>query len=327
MFSELVDIKENSLINIDYEILSILLKDRTTNKNIIWATDNYRSHGPGYFFSEEITPHKITGYYGRIIRPRIKKSKLEQEIRIKKKAEVFTPSWVCNEQINLIDDAWFKRKNVFNRSVNKHWITNKNKIEFSKESSWQDYIKSLRLEITCGEAPYIVSRYDSVTGKVIELENRIGFLDRKFRIIKENTTTDQEWLNFSKIAVKSVYGYDWQGDNVLLARENILYSYIDYYKDRFKKNPTLELVKEIATIISWNIWQMDGTKYVIPNSCKNRKNKYVQTSLFEGNTLNDIECIGCKKNNPYQHQGIYCIIMNWETNRKNKFINLLGRRK
>lgn len=326
MFSELVDVKENNLINIDNEILSILLKDRTTNKNIIWATDNYESHGPGYFFSEEITPQKITSYYGRIIRPRVKKSKSEQEIRIKKKAEVFTPSWICNEQINLIDDAWFKKKNVFNCSTNKKWITNKNKIEFSEENNWQDYIYSLRLEVTCGEAPYIVSRYDTVTGKIIELENRIGFLDRKFRIIKENTYTAQDWLYYSKIAVKSVYGYDWQGDNVLLARENILYSYIDYYKDRFKKNPTLDLVKEIATIISWNIWQMDGIKYVIPNSCKSRNNKYIQTSLFEENTLNNTECIGCKKNNPYQHQGIYCVIMNWKTNRKNKFINLINKR-
>ena len=326
MFSELIDIKENNIINVDYEILSILLKDRTTKKNIIWATDNYESHGPGYFFSEEITPQKITSYYGRIIRPRVKKSKSEQEIRIKKKAEVFTPSWICNEQINLIDDAWFKKKNVFNRSTNKKWITNKNKIEFPDKNNWQDYIYSLRLEVTCGEAPYIVSRYDTVTGEIIELKNRIGFLDRKFRVINENTITDQEWLDYSKIAVKSVYGYDWQGDNVLLARENILYSYIDYYKERFKKNPQLDLIKEIATIISWNIWQMDGIKYVIPNSCKNRENKYIQTTLFEEDTSNNIECIGCKKNNPYQHLGIYCVIMNWKTNRKNKFVNLINKR-
>ena len=53
MFSELVDIKENNIINVDYEILSILLKDRTTKKNIIWATDNYESHGPGYFFQKK----------------------------------------------------------------------------------------------------------------------------------------------------------------------------------------------------------------------------------------------------------------------------------
>ena len=35
MFSELVDVRENGLVNIDQELLSILLKDRTTNKNII----------------------------------------------------------------------------------------------------------------------------------------------------------------------------------------------------------------------------------------------------------------------------------------------------
>lgn len=326
MFSELIDVKENNIINIDYEILSILLKDRTTNKNIIWATDNYEFHGPGYCFSEEITPSKITSYYGRIIRPRIKKSKTEQEIRIKKKAEVFTPSWVCNEQINLIDEDWFKRENVFNKSTNKKWVTNNNKIEFSRENSWQDYIKNLRMEITCGEAPYLVSRYDTVTGNVIELKDRIGFLDRKFRVIKENTTTINEWLDYAKIAIQSIYGYDWQGDNVLLARENILYTYIDYYKDRFNKNPSLELVKEIATIISWNIWQMDGIKYVIPNSCENKKNKYVQVSLFGETALNNSECIGCKKNDPYQHQGTYCVIMNWTTHKKNKFVNLINKK-
>lgn len=326
MFSELVDVKENNIINIDYEILTILLKDRTTNKNIIWATDNYESHGPEYYFSEEITPNKITSYYGRIIRPRIKKGKTEKEIRIKKKAEVFTPSWVCNEQINLIDEDWFKRKNVFNKSTNKNWITNNNKIEFPTENSWQDYIKSLRMEITCGEAPYLVSRYDTVTGNIIDLKDRIGFLDRKFRVIKENTTTINEWLDYAKIAIQSIYGYDWQGDNVLLARENILYTYIDYYKDRFNKNPSLELVKEIATIISWNIWQMDGIKYVIPNSCENRRNKCVQVSLFGETVLNNNECIGCKKNNPYQHQGTYCIIMNWTTHKKNKFVNLIDKK-
>mgnify|MGYP006921238147 CR=1 FL=1 len=326
MFSELIDVKENNIINIDYEILSILLKDRTTNKNIIWATDNYEFHGPGYRFSEEITPSKITSHYGRIIRPRIKKGKTEQEIRIKKNAEVFTPSWICNEQINLIDEDWFKRENVFNKSTNKKWVTNNNKIEFSRENSWQDYIKSLRMEITCGEAPYLVSRYDTVTGNVIELKDRIGFLDRKFRVIKENTTTINEWLDYAKIAIQSIYGYDWQGDNVLLARENILYTYIDYYKDRFNKNPSLELVKEIATIISWNIWQMDGIKYVIPNSCENKKNKYVQVSLFGETALNNSECIGCKKNDPYQHQGTYCVIMNWTTHKKNKFVNLINKK-
>lgn len=79
MFEEPIDVKENTIVNIDFELLSILLKDRTTGKNIIWATDNYLSRGSTYKFNEEITPHKIIGYSGRIIRPRISKNKLDQE--------------------------------------------------------------------------------------------------------------------------------------------------------------------------------------------------------------------------------------------------------
>lgn len=36
-----IDIKENDLLKIDRSLLEILLKDKTTGKNIIWATDNY----------------------------------------------------------------------------------------------------------------------------------------------------------------------------------------------------------------------------------------------------------------------------------------------
>ncbi|MEE3499435.1 MAG: restriction endonuclease subunit M, partial [Ruminococcus bromii] len=53
--------------------------------------------------------------------------------------------------------------------------------------SWQDYIKDTRLEMTCGEAPYLVSRYDAITGEDIAVSDRIGLLDRKLRIVGENT--------------------------------------------------------------------------------------------------------------------------------------------
>ena len=323
MFSELVDVKENNIVNVDYEILSILLKDRTTKKNIIWATNNYENHGPGYSFQDEITPEKITSYYGRIIKPQNKKSKKEQEVRIRDKAEVFTPAWVCNEQINLVDNSWFGYENAFNISIkNKKWKTNKNKIIIPSEKKWTDYVSSLRMEITCGEAPYLVSRYDNVTGGLIDIKDRVGILDRKFRILNENATKCEEWTYYAIIAMKSVYGYDWQGDNVLLARENLLYTFIDNFQYYFKKNPTIDLVKEIAEIISWNIFQMDGLKYVIPNSCKNET--IINYTLF-GEKKKFLECIECKKNNIHNHNGKYVKIMNWKTKRANKFINILGR--
>ena len=38
MFNELIDVKEEQLLSIDMELLNILLKDNSSNKNIIWAT-------------------------------------------------------------------------------------------------------------------------------------------------------------------------------------------------------------------------------------------------------------------------------------------------
>lgn len=320
MFRELVDIKEENLLLIDVQILNILLFDHSSKKNIIWATDNYQHYGHGFDFSNEITIEKITGNYGEIIKPRSKKTAEEKNKRIKENAEVFTPSWVCNSQNNLVDDAWFGRKNVFNKSDKDSWETIEKKIPFPENKSWQDYINSTRLEISCGEAPYLVSRYDSVTGKTIKIKDRIGLLDRKLRIVSENIDDESEWVEWSIKAMQSVYGYDWQGDNVLIARENLLYTFIDYYKDKFSKKPGLELVEKVAEIISWNIWQMDGLKFVIPNSCKNEKK--VELTLF-GKIEHIEECLGCKKNKNKNHNGIYCKVMNWKTNRSIKFISLI----
>ena len=151
-----------------------------------------------------------------------------------------------------------------------------------------------RLEISCGEAPYLVSRYDAVSGKVIAVKNRIGLLDRKLRIVSENTENERDWYIWAKKAIQSVYGYDWQGDNVLLARENLLFTFIDFYENRFGVYPIKEYLREIAGILSWNIWQMDGLKFVIPGSCHN---EVVVEHLLWGDETHEEYCEGCRKNN------------------------------
>ena len=321
-----VDIKENYIKDLDEKLLALLLLDQTTKKNLIWATDNYNSKG--YYSNHNISISAISGRHGSIIKPRTEKSKDEIQQRIRNKAEVFTPSWICNAQNNLIDDAWFGRKNVFNFEGEKTWVRNNDRILFplEKGKSWQDYVKSTRLEITCGEAPYIVSRYDTVSGNVIPLSDRIGILDRKIRVINENTTTQEEWLEWVIWAFKSVYAFDWQGDNVLLARENILFTFIDYFVDRYSQVPSIELLMEIATIISWNVWQMDGIKFVIPNSCTKKEESFYQYNLF-GEKIEPLvkECEGCAKNKFRKHNGIYCKVMDWKTKRANKFVNLVGK--
>lgn len=317
-----VDIIEDYIYDLNPELLDVLLKDHSSNKNIIWATDNYTPFGKGYDFKSGIKSKAIINIHSNVIKPRVNKTKSEQEYRIKQKAEVFTPSWICNKQNNQIDDNWFGRKNVFNKEIENGWVTNKETIVF-KNKTWQDYINDIRMEISCGEAPYLVSRYDAVTGKIINIENRIGLLDRKLRIVNENCNEKKDWLIYAKKAVKAIYGYEWQGDNLLLARENILFSVIDYYKAKFSKQISTKELLEFAEIISWNIWQMDGMKYIIPNSCKKVKNAQLKLNLFNDEDEELFECPGCKKSDNKLHNGIYCFIKDWNTNQNIKFIDLV----
>jgi len=327
-----VDIREDDLRNISEEVLAALLRDHTTQKNIFWATHDYEELGSEYSYHSPILPELITGERGMVIRPRVLKSKEEQTARAKGKAEVFTPSWVCNAQNNLVDEAWFGRKNVFNtENHEKHtWRVNHNKIEFPEGKTWKDYVRATRMEITCGEAPYLVSRYDTTTGEAIPLERRIGLLDRKLRVISENVERSTEWLKWAQTAYMNTYGFEWQGDNLLLAREALLWSFIEYYKAKFGRQPQLKSMKYIAYIISWNLWQMDGLKGVVPDSCKDGV-KEVELTLF-GEQEKMIRCTGCQSDDIHKHNGTYCLIRDWgnkdpytgENNRKIRFVDLIN---
>lgn len=292
---------------------------------IIWATDNYAYLGEAYTFHQPITTSLVVGENGWIIKPRCKKSLAEQTQRIKDKAEVFTPSWVCNVQNNLIDEAWFGKKGVFNEEIvdeegNHRWIVSSCPIEFPEGKTWKDYVRDPRLEITCGEAPYLCSRYDTTTGEKIPLANRIGLIDRKLRVVSEHCHTSGEWLKMAQQAYKSTYGYEWQGDNLLLARESLLCAFLEYYQAKFNAMPIKKSVENIAYIISWNVWQMDGLKMVIPGSC----NQQFETDLF-GNTRAKT-CTACLNGAIHNHIGLSCYVRNW-TKKKDeqeiKFSSLL----
>lgn len=261
-----IDVKEQDILECNKKLLDILLIDRTTKHNIIWATSDYNEYGETYFSHCEILPALITGKKRNLIQPRANKTKDRQTNRTREKAEVFTPSWVCNAQNNLVDEQWFGRADVFNYAKDKQWEATKEKIVFpnDKKHTWQKYVDGNRMEITCGEAPYLVSRYDTVTGKYIEIEERIGLLDRKLRIVNENTKDMKDWYKWTVRAFQSIYGFEYQGDNLLLARENLLFTFIDNMKFKFNILPSTKQLQEIATIISWNIWQMDGLTYTVP---------------------------------------------------------------
>lgn len=307
------DISENQLlISYGEKVCMNLLKDHTTQQNIYWATDSYAELGEEFTFYAPITLDKITSYiseegvvvtkeqydtiikkmpevkehYQEMIRPRAVKSKREQTQRAKDKAEVFTPAWICNAQNNLIDEAWFGRKDELFNSPDPEdphkWINNEKPISFEGTGKdWKDYVADMRLEITCGEAPYLANRYDAVTGEYNEVAKfRIGILDRKLRIVSENVKDSKEWILWAKIALRSTYGFEWQGDNLLLAREALFFTFEEHYIEQFgvkKFNQNkMRMMPGVAYIVSWNLWQMDGLTYGLPGheeDIKNRKQR------------------------------------------------------
>ena len=227
----MIDVLE---FNIPKDVLEILLKDRTTGKNILWGTDQY-----GYDPKSEIQIDQIIS--GDVIKPRVLKSQETQKSRTDSKAEVYTPIEIIKKMNDSVD---------------------------TEEPDTEKYIRKKVLEVTCGEAPYLVSRYDVSTGKMIPLSERQGLLDRKMRRINglQVTSDWKHWYLCTCYALESTYGYEWQGDSLLLARENILYDVIDWYEEKFQRAPAPSIVEELAEIISYNIFQMDGVTMCIPYS-------------------------------------------------------------
>jgi type II restriction enzyme len=170
-----IDIREDYLLKKD-ALLNILLQDKTTGNNILWATDSYDSNGHLFAPTANITTDLITGALGNLIQPRALKSKTEQLYRTRDKAEVFTPLSIVNQMNDACDTKRVTKNN------------------------WQEYVGLLKLEITCGEAPFIVSRYDPVSDKqeLLPLAERVGFLDKKLSVVSKYCTTHEEWFKMGK---------------------------------------------------------------------------------------------------------------------------------
>jgi hypothetical protein len=170
-------------------ILDILLLDRTTStpnspKNIIWATDNYVEYNAtAYAATAQIKPELITGKRDFLIIPRALKTELLQKDRTRTRAEVFTPTWIVKKQNDTVDENY-------------------------KNDDLETYTHRKWLEITCGEAPYMASRYDMETGELVPIAERVGFVDRKLARINNETTDKAEWQRLVELAYKSSYGFE-----------------------------------------------------------------------------------------------------------------------
>ena len=307
--SEPIDILENRVLKETPGLLEVLLKDHTTQQNIFWATDSYAELGDGFRWHDSITVAAITGEHGDVIMPRVMKTRDEQQRRVKQMAEVFTPAWLVNKMNNAADEVWFGRQNVFNVPTEEGWRPTEAPVMMPKGKSWHDYVLATRLEITCGEAPFLTSRYDMISGVSIAIKARMGMLDRKLRIVNEHCTGD-EWTRWALLALGSVYGFEWQGDNLLLARESLLASFSESYEQQFGHKADRATLMLAAEIIAWNVWQMDGLKGVVPASC--RETRIMETDFFGETKVTSVSpCPGCEHDDITLHNGMRCCLRRW----------------
>ena len=123
----------------------------------------------------------------------------------------------------------------------------------------------------------------------------------------------QNAMRMARTEINSAYreadSIRWQH----IARESMLVSFVEYFQQKFGKCPLLKSINYIAYIISWNVWQMDGLRGVIPNSCGERRE--VVADLF-GTTEVVTQCEGCLKDDIRRHNGVYCQIKDWHATDK-----------
>ena len=306
-------------------VLDTLLKDRSTGKNIIWATDPPEELQTVMYEPvtdrSQITTQQLGLTHYEVVLPRMMKQTDTQQQRTRKKGEVFSPAWVCNKMNNALDDDWFRGLGAgeiagqFTVELPQGWQTVETPVQFpacgGKTPAWVRYVQSRRLEVTCGEAPFLASRYDAATGEMIPVARRIGILDRKLRVVSENAATEDEWRKYATHAVQSTYGYEYQGDNLLLARVNLLLTYAEHLQARWQRKPAKEELQPIATIISWNLWQMDGLRLSVPGGKPQPETEQLDLFSMFGAAEPQPPTVSCKVKN--WRKGSHGTAQNFET--------------
>lgn len=279
MGHESVDIAADIARFAELGVLDTLLLDCSIGKNIVWASNSLGAKGAGYWAKDEIVAWMITGANAGAVRTRAEKAREERAALTKAHAEVFTPTWVCKQMIDYADSAWWEslhasqqgqlgigedgakggsKKNATSSAtgpwLDKEW----------QSQHWQEYVASPRLEITCGEAPFLVNRYNADTGEIVPPEQRTGILGRKLALVGQASNNRKKWMKWAAVALQSVYGYELLGSSLLIARINALCSVEEFAFSAGYAPLKRGEYEQFAEIISWNLWQMDGLTDCVP---------------------------------------------------------------
>ena len=273
-------------------LLDKLLLDRTTRRNIVWGSSAHAGLGKEYESGCEIRGELITGDRSGVIKTRARKELGARSDRTRKNGEVFTPLWICRRRNDYGDETW--QETAAARGGKK------------LAARWRRYVDRRVLEITCGEAPYLASRYDAATGGEIPLAERIGIIDRKLRAVDENAETEGEWLKWAFRAFEAAYGYELLGDNLVIARVNLFMTFDENLRRRWGRAPTMRECQRLIKIITWNIWQADGLTGKVPRF-EQWNGERRQRGLFDG--------IDGYTDETQSGEAPYCRVFDWRSRR------------
>lgn len=142
-------------------------------------------------------------------------------------------------------------------------------------------MKRTWLEITAGEAPHMATRYDVETGEIVPLTKRVGFVDRKLKRINAEVDDKAEWQRLVLKRINQVMVLSGVVTHFyLLGKIFFTHTEIIIFKNG-SKNQLMACLVNIAKIISYNLFQMDGLKYIIPLTEKRVKIMNWETNKME----------------------------------------------
>lgn len=196
----------------------------------------------------EITPEWLMRHGVEQLRRRCDKSKTEQRARTKRRAEVFTPTSVVAYMVEQAESA-------------KLGVT----VEELDTVPWRDRIQLRSADMCCGEGAFMTTLYDPITGEDIPEPERVGVLDRKLRLVVENAPMSMA-TRYLLTALRTSYACELVGDNVILARMNVLLAWREAYCRVMGTSPSVAEMTEACEVICGTVMQVDVLTGMIPAS-------------------------------------------------------------
>lgn len=239
------------------------------SRNIVWATQDYEDLG---IHADQQITLDVLNANPSLIAQRTTKARDAQAVRTKKRAEIFTPAWLVNFQNDVVDHAWSAGHEPYDDAIPdasagivRPLRPTLPAFDDVSGKAWENYVDRRVLEVACGEAPYLTSRYDATTGEPIALGGRVGFFDRKLAAIPISLGDEAATLNWALRALRATFGFELQGDSLLLARLNLLASFDEATSALLGRSLVADDLTEAAHVIAQNVWQMDGLTLKSPS--------------------------------------------------------------